>query len=817
MVSRDCEEWASSGAVIRVSRALNELRLLRTRNEQWSALETQVFHWLEILKTVTRPVPSGFVRTESQCVVITRESSPVLLAAACSERLLRSACQVWFPEVDVEAIAPGWLSVADSEGTTPLWQAAEWGCLSVFAFLLGDLVDKCPDAWSLDLDMHAARYSMQPLIFAACSDAARALFPYSSRAMMDIRTFVEDSCAIACVLVKELPWTGITTSKHINGQNLAQVAAQNGLQSVLESVLHVLTLHHDAVDAKRMWTTWLQGSCEHGTQSALIAAIPSNFAMVSWLLSQCQWTRVHIFRAAAAAATYGYWALDTLQNLCTAAAAAGGLESFHAEEVQAAGRVVTKMLGWEPKDSGGPDVYKHVATQFLQYADRALVPNAMEEALKSNNVVAIEFVLDVIGVDACRSGMVVSKEDGMQHSSTTPLMMAAASCSLEVVKFLVDKLQAHGVPVTATDEKGRTAAHYAAANCQTSNLHALHAWYGPQLFSPRPVCAEIYGLLANANFDEDRHSHPLVGALMNRWQNVVQGLLLAFGGSDDGTRFLLSHQSIVPGWSADEACSFLEIAVVSGSCKAYRSVQQAVLAAAKKNAARDTFVCVQRDLHQCLVHSCRRGLHKITRAILDGGRVLKSLCGLTIRALGNAPIAEAIRSGAIECLRLLKGFGWSVDESCAAASLLAEDANDTDDAETVYLNTAFAPDQLAFKCLIRFTFTKDMVDTQSASAFAKAFGFDTPAHREAVVSALWACVNTRVTVVCTGGLLSVQFVPVSVPGFVRALLCDLNAVGADGYAPRNAVASLMYYAARVQCSVDGAPKLACESFPAYIA
>ena len=113
-----------------------------------------------------------------QHVALSATTAPVLVAAGCSKRLFLEAVRVWLPgalpcarEATAEPrVDPGWFSVHDGRGNTPLFEAARWACLPVFAYLFGDLVRRAPGGdWEAAETGFAAGFGVDRLLFQACS------------------------------------------------------------------------------------------------------------------------------------------------------------------------------------------------------------------------------------------------------------------------------------------------------------------------------------------------------------------------------------------------------------------------------------------------------------------------------------------------------------------------------------------------------------------------------------------------------------------------------------------------------------------------
>ncbi len=754
--------WASAGPVVRTHREMRRLRKLRSRDSVWEQQEQLVFGLLEELKGI--PCPSGTIDHE-----------PVLVAAACSERVLVAALAVWFPDIGLgsPALGPGWLSFVDDDGRTPLFESARWGCCSVFAFLFGDLCDRRGATW-------VAHCCLEQLMRHACSTEVCALLE-DARVDMDPLALVQDSCAIACLIVREAGMDAVIGLGAITGDGamLAEAAAAEGMVSVLETVQSLLE--------PCQWQAWVQACrfssathddlCVPGfprvklVWSALVlAASKCNVCMVKWLLDAARWPHEHVACAmfCAADAVHGppAGAPDILEHLVH------HWRSLPKEAVEDRVLLIvrcalSKVLGWwhgQPFD-------KNLVQLLASCTSRGPRPSVLSRgpwsalgcAVRSGRVDAVAFVIDK------HPGLLLEVV-GEKDSAVTPFMLAAREESFDVFEAVASALARapaaeFAAAVWALDARGQNVADHAANNVRLQNLDALLRWFPmgkastERLFAAKKV-GTFLCLLPRAI---RLHLHRVVRELVA----VCKDELLEVCKTADGTVLRLT-------------C--MELSVLTGKVPLFFIVQQALDAHLRTHPRLDRACTVYLA---CVQLSRQLGVADMMAAVLRAARVFWARFHVRMDSAKAAELKHALDSAkAAELKHALES------DSAAVPAFIGPGG-----AGKVVLVAAprvgTASGYPCVPCLIHFSVEEAMVDQYLDLRYARAFGYSTPDRLELMKTVLWTCVNCNVTVHCTSASF-VAHLELAQFEFAGMLYRALNACAAeDGWQAKTGLVAVV--------------------------
>jgi hypothetical protein len=769
-----------------IARELKRLRAMRATSEEQAALETSLFSDLQDLPSC--PASAG-------------ELYPVLVAAGCSKRILAEAARVWLPHHDLRDVgagahlSPGWLHVYDEKGNTPLFEAARWGCLSVFAWLFGDLLRRAPahhapapgsstsnssapspglSAWEAAVRDFAVLHDTKPLLFEACSLEMAGVLDSASRTAL-----VVDSCKIACCLAEKTEHVdALCAMVDPTSRTLAMVGAEAGLVSFLEVVQKRLS------SARGAWAEWMQTTstarlgwwpavvCDSAVSALAWAASSANRHMVEWLLKACPWPVDHI-ATALLLATFAPCAPSSAVALVELLVNAEGLRPTLSRQVAtdpvavaALSHAVVRLVGWSPFRQ---DIVSLVAKPLGNKPP----PGALRAAVCADSLPAVSFILG-IGGDYVLSEF---QTPLLASHDSHPLVLAAESASLEVLEEVAALVPVSVPVVDALSGPVFSAAFAAARSQKLHNLEALVVWF-PDLL-PLSACRPVFEEVLRYSDPDDVTLVPLAVALNANLRQVYRGLLDA--GADP------LQVCVVPG-ALREQCTCLEVAVLLGNEKMWATVEQTVYSAWKT--AQSTLTSPVCDaLFGCISKCCLRGYHDLLVRVVSDVKGFGLLDTVFSRAGHNpylCPIQGAIRSGSWECVSLLVEGGWKLSETDAVAlealrpfqvpSVVSSVGAAADgssgaaaglgDVETVESSVAAsaeydpplfliaaphledASEDPLPPCKIQFEFTRELFDHYTQPDLAASMGFESRALFQSLKRTLNACMGSLVTAQC---------------------------------------------------------------------
>jgi hypothetical protein len=472
-------DWLASGTVLHVVEKLKELRVLRWEDAHQASVERDVVALLRALEGTPRPP------TTDRSQLVTAESAAVLWAAACSEAVFRSTVKAWFPKQLCPCPSAGWLSLCDAHGDAPLFHALRWGSLQVAAMLFGDFVDRsCAEEWTSPSRVSDNRCCLLAVFFGeALNDQPLAFFRHD-RYDMDRRKFLEDTCAITCVIFKEACRVlGVDTVLALGpvgplgpagpgswqGCLLPVQAARVGFLSVFETV-------RESVPDDSRWMLWLE----------------------SWACSTSPTDAPHSPLSAAADAcnpTMLAWLLQVATTPWSAAAVAGAM--YHSTQSDAQGFACLRMLCVYWRDfccsarASSADcerVYKSLE-QFCSWTSgfQSDLADAMFSCAGVDGATRTVYLSHAIRAQCLDSVSYLLQRWPLlarcaSSDNVTMLMLACSFESVAIVEEVVNALlrcatsaEDYVAVVATRDTRGLTAAHFAARELRVHHLNALWA------------------------------------------------------------------------------------------------------------------------------------------------------------------------------------------------------------------------------------------------------------------------------------------------------------------------------------------------------
>lgn len=374
--------------------------------------------------------------------------------------------------------SPGWLSVRDAEGRTPLLEAAEWGCESVFGELFAQLLE-APDSAAL------LRTQVPALLFPACSlrEARQVFFPDSEfmGVLCRIRT---GSCRIAFAVVTHCDLDLLVRMTDDRGFSVPMAAAESGLTPVLH-LLHtrldtewatcaLQTVHVAAADGPG-WASLLSVVCSMGNECA-----------VAWVLDQdLKWTKESLYTALLAIATPRCSSSASLGGLCMTQSGRlhfmnlvmTRLEACRDEEGEehrgdvllgsVLGSVMTAVVRWAD-DSASVEVCDRLVALGAQ-AMHVGLDSFLWAALQARNLGALSFwfsgpcgrstcpkvhmtslktgrCIEDWGPPSCLRLLERCDPDVVDEVRHLPICLALATLDTEVLRLVLRDCMSHGVP-----------------------------------------------------------------------------------------------------------------------------------------------------------------------------------------------------------------------------------------------------------------------------------------------------------------------------------------------------------------------------------
>ncbi len=631
-------------------------------------------------------------------------------AAGCSELVLRkiaTAVGLYNPDSTGHGHGPGpgWLNVRTQSGLTPLYVAAEWGCLCAFRFLFCDLRVRAPLevaddgvlTWQKLLVMDEDTFT-QPLLLTACSAYHQNMFRDTQE-----RQAYEINCSkIAALLASELPLAELTRVWrplfHGDFQTTVLHAAHNDYILVLQTI-------KDRVDSDA-WTALItlrqqlsktaddprpllddgtardgdlvSGFCSSWTLvggTALInAARNAKKRTVAWLLANATWSSLDI-AAALQEAGFGVGSRtcqqDALEISMQLAAVlvdrkATGSETVCGDHARIMSRLLSRALSQEVGRLDPDNDFQ------LAFVYRLLDDLDVEMLFEGSSG-----VFDNAGwcfPHGVRFALEYAKAHGKRHVLTAPidnlgttLLMAVAESEYpEVVQVVVDAVCALDpaerlLAIAATNAEGRTAAQIASSALRLQNLELFEAAFGAGSLGLEP-----YKWLARSTFVDD--SSPLTSAVYQGLHRVVAALLQA--GADPLSEHWAqkSRYTRVTGLAYESA---MEIAIDSGTTDMFRQLVGSLDCYCPVSPQR-----LEKTLRKCLLRACYQGFDNLTRAVLETLATKGYVC-LVNSASASASVMEvAVANKHTACVAVLEEFEacdrrWSLVRQAWVAAVVS--------------------------------------------------------------------------------------------------------------------------------------------------